>query len=224
MADVFLVEARERVDDAFGGLGAAHVPGGNEFLAVGVGVGEEDNALVEDAECLGIGAAGEIPQRLDELVGAERFGGVEAAVDPDDGATLGGEAAGLGFGETLGAREALGNRAVVPELREVGGGGADDHPLGAAFLGFADIDKAEAVGCGGEFFEIRLGLGVGGEVVVVADGEAEMGARSREFGGGRSAGESEGRGEEGEGGRDEAEGAEHGGEEGRGRGPGREKD
>ena len=86
VADVFLVEARERVDDAFGGFGAAQIPRGNEFLAVGVGVGEEDNALVEDAECLGIGAAGEIPQRLDELVGADGLGGVEAAVDPDDGA------------------------------------------------------------------------------------------------------------------------------------------
>ena len=161
MADVFLVEAREGIDDAFSGLGAAHIPRGNEFLAVGVGVGEEDNALVEDAECLGIGAAGEIPQRLDELVGAERFGGVEAAVDPDDGATLGGEGAGPGFGETLGAREALRDGAVVFELREIGGRGADDHPLSPTFLGFADIDEAEAVGCGGEFFEIRLGLRVG---------------------------------------------------------------
>ena len=182
-------------------------------------MGEEDDALVEDAERLGVGAAGEIPERLDELVGTEGFGGVEAAVDPDDGAAFGGEGAGLVLGETLGAREALGDGAVVLELREVGGGGADDHPLGATFLGFSDIDEAEAIGGGGECFEIRLGLRVGRQVVVVADGEAEMLLRRGE-GRGRSAGESEGRGEEGEGGRDEAEGAEHSDEEGTGTGKG----
>ena len=105
------------------------------------------------------------------------------------------------------------------ELREVGRRGADDHPLGAAFLSFADIDEPEAVGCGGELFEIRLGLGVGGEVVVVADGEAEMLLRGGE-GSSRGVG-GDGRGEEGEGGRDEAEGAEHGGEEGTGTGTGK---
>ncbi len=209
VADVFLVEAREGIDDALGGLGAAHIPRGNEFLAVGIRVREEDDALVEDAERLGIGAAGELPEGLDELVGADGLGGVEAAVDPDDGTAFGGEGAGVGFGEAFGAGEALGDGAIVVELREVRGGGADDHPLRAAFGGAADVDQADAVGRGGEFFEVGFRLRVGGEVVIVTDREAEVGFRSGELGGGRGGGGAQEAEEEGQWTEDGGQRAEH---------------
>jgi hypothetical protein len=144
--------------------------------------------LVEDAERLGIVAAGELPQRLDQLVRADGLGGVQAAVDPDHGAALGGEGAGLGLVDVLGAGEPLGDFAQAIEFREVGGRRADDHPLGAALLGAAHVDEPHAVGFGGELPEIRLGLHVGREVVVVADGEAEVGLRRRELGGADRAG------------------------------------
>ena len=69
--------------------------------------------------------------------------------------------------------------ARMIEFREVGGRGADNHPLGAALLGATYVDEFQTVGLA-EFLA-RLGLGVGREVVVIADGE--MVTRRSEFGG-----------------------------------------
>jgi len=52
--------------------------------------------------------------------------------------------------------------------------GDDEHPLGAAFLGAPHVHQPHAVGLGGEFFEIRLGLRVGGQMVIIANRETEM--------------------------------------------------
>src|SRR6185503_10465624 len=48
-------------------------------------------------------------------------------------------------------------------------------------LRLADADEAHAVGLGGEFLEVRLGLRVIRELVVVADGETEVLLRRGDF-------------------------------------------
>ncbi len=51
--------------------------------------------------------------------------------------------------------------------------GDDGHVLAAVFGGRADVDELHAVGFFGEGLPVRGELGVVGEVVVVADVEAE---------------------------------------------------
>jgi len=131
-------------------------------------------------------------------MGADGFGGVEAAVDPDDGFAFGGEGAGFGFGEIFGAGEAPGDVLVAGEFGEVSRGRDDHHVLGAILLGFADVDEAQAIGLGGEFLEVGFGLFVGGEVVVIPDGEAVVILGAREFLGGQRDGHEGKSGEQGE--------------------------
>ena len=84
VADVLLVEARQARGAALQRIRIPHVPVGDEIVAVGVGVDEEDDALVEESHRLGVGAADHLVDHLGELLRAERFGRVQAAVDPDD--------------------------------------------------------------------------------------------------------------------------------------------
>jgi len=95
--------------------------------------------------------------------------------------SLGGELFRLLGREPLGAGEAAGDGFVAVEIAEILRRGRDDHPLRAALLGPAHIHEAETVGLAGEFFEIRLGLRVVGQVVVVADREAEVLFRRGQF-------------------------------------------
>ena len=83
----------------------AHVPVGDELHAVGIGEDAEGDVVVEEAEGFGVGEGVELVDGLDELLGADSFGGVEAAVDPDDGAAFFGEGVGLVIGEIFGVGE-----------------------------------------------------------------------------------------------------------------------
>ena len=99
VADVLGVEPRQLVHAALarlferrvGILGAAHVPVGDEVLAVGVGLDVELDGVVEEAHGLRVGAADHLVDLLHELLRADGLGGVEAAVDPDDGLAVAGE-------------------------------------------------------------------------------------------------------------------------------------
>ena len=59
------------------------------------------------------------------------------------------------------------------ELRDVFGRGDDGHVLTATFGGGADVDELHAVGLFGEGLPVGGELDVVGEMVVVADVEAE---------------------------------------------------
>ena len=146
VAGVFFVEAGSAVHDAFFGDGFAHVPFADEVVAIGIGMDAENDDVLEDAHRLGVSAARELPNGLDELVGADGFGGMETAVDPDDGFAFGGEGAGLFFGEAFGAGESLGDALVLGEVGEVLGGRDDHHVLGTIFFGFTDVDEAQPIG------------------------------------------------------------------------------
>ena len=98
VAGVFFVQTRGTVHDAFFGDGFAHVPLADEVVAIGIGMDAENDDVLKDAHGFGVGSAGELPDGLDELVGADGFGGMETAIDPDDGFAFGGEGTSLFFG------------------------------------------------------------------------------------------------------------------------------
>ena len=56
----------------------------HQLHAVRVRVHRQDDEVVQEAHRLGVGAADQLIDRLDQLVRAEHFGRVQAAVDPDD--------------------------------------------------------------------------------------------------------------------------------------------
>ena len=111
--DVLLVEPGEIRHAALEGIFFAHVPVGDEFLAVGVGEDAEDDVVVEDAESFGVVAADELVDGLHQLLGADGFGGVEAAVDPDHGFAGLGDVMGLGLGDAFGEGEAPGDVLIL---------------------------------------------------------------------------------------------------------------
>ena len=148
VTDVFVVEARECLEGALGDVFFAHVPVGDELDTVGIRDGHEQDHVVEETHGFRIGAAGHLVNHLGERLGVHRLGGVEAAVDPDDGFAFFGEFLRFVVGEALGAGEAHGDVAVVFELLVILGRGDDRHVLRAAFGGVADADDLQAITLG----------------------------------------------------------------------------
>ena len=117
--------------------------------------------------------AGELVDGLDQLLRAEHFGGVQAAVDPDHRLAFLGERARRVVGEALGLRQAARDLLVAIELLEVLGRGDDRHQLIAALGGLADRLDDHAIGFGIELLHVLGELGVVREHVVGADVVAE---------------------------------------------------
>jgi len=65
VSGVLLIEAGRAGHDAFFGDGFAHVPFADEVVAVGIGVGTEDDDVVEDAQGFRVVTAGELPDGFD---------------------------------------------------------------------------------------------------------------------------------------------------------------
>ena len=127
----------------------AHVPVGDEIVAVRIRVHEQDDDVVQNPHRLVVGAADHLVDHLAELLRAERFGGVQAAVDPDDGLALFRERAGLVVGQALGEREPARDLLVAREVLVVLGRRHDRHQLVAALGGLADRLQHHAVGLAG---------------------------------------------------------------------------
>ena len=83
----------------------AHVPVRHQLHAVGIDQRAEDDDVVQDPQRLRIGLRVQPVDRLDQLLRAEHFGRVQAAVDPDDGLAVARELTRLLVGQTLGERE-----------------------------------------------------------------------------------------------------------------------
>ncbi len=181
VADVFVVEAGQVVEAAqrlhlqrrVGAFGPAHVPVGDELLAVGIGLDIELDAIVEQAHGLGVGTADHLVDHFHELLRTDGFGGVQAAIDPDHGLTLARQRVGLGLADTFGQGELAGDLAVMVQVADIRRRRNDGHVLAPAFGGGADIHQLHAIGFSGQLFPIGFQLGVIGHLVIVADVEAE---------------------------------------------------
>ena len=76
----------------------------------------EDHEIVQEPGRLGIGARDELIDRLDQLVGAEDLGRVQAAVEPDNALALLRQCSSLLVGQTLGQRQPAGDFLVSLDL------------------------------------------------------------------------------------------------------------
>jgi hypothetical protein len=93
--------------------------------------------------------------------------------------TIGRERTGLHIADTFCSRQRAGNFLVAGKRLQIPGRGDEHHPLRPSILGPAHVDQSYAVGLGGEFLEVRLGLRVGREMIIIPDGETEVLPRRR---------------------------------------------
>ncbi len=183
VADVLGVESRQAVHGALERVLLAHVPVGDQFLAVGVGLHVEHDDVVEEAHGLFVGAAHHLVDPLHELLRAHGFGGVQSAIDPHDGLAFLGERARFLLADAFGMRQFAGDFLVARELLHVLGRGDDGHPLVAAFFGLADALELHARAFGRELFPVGFQLGVVGDLVIVAEIEPKRFLWRGNFGG-----------------------------------------
>jgi len=82
---VLLVQHRNAARGALLRDGIPHVPVGHQFHPVRIRVHGQDDHVVENSHRLFVGAAHQLVDRFHQLLCAQHFGGVQAAVDPDHG-------------------------------------------------------------------------------------------------------------------------------------------
>ena len=112
---------------------------GTSSMPSGLRVHDEHDHVVEDAHRLLVGAADQLVDRLDQLLRAEHFGGVQAAVDPHDRLAFPRQRLRLVVGQAVGERELAARSPCTREqLREILGRRDDRHELRTAFLRLAD--------------------------------------------------------------------------------------
>ena len=167
-----------------------HVPIGHELHAVGIRVRHENDAVVQDALRLGVGPARELPERLDELLRAQHFGGVQSAVDPDDDLAFARQARAVAESTPSRLRESARDVLVAREIAVIGRARDDRHDLRTSLFRHADGVEHDAVALAGHLREVLMQLGVVRQHVVGADlvPEERFGrgdARLRIGGGGR---------------------------------------
>ena len=174
VADVLLVEARQPRGAALERIGIPHVPVSDEIVAVGIGVDEKDDALVQEPHRLAIRSADHLVDHLGELLRAERLGRVQSAVDPDDRLAFPRQPARLVLRDALGKRQPARDVAILREILVVGWRGDDRHELRPALGRLADFLQHHAVRLGVELPPVGGNLRVIGEPIVVAETEAEL--------------------------------------------------
>ena len=174
MPDVLLVESGDSPAPALGGLRHPHVPVRYQLHAVGVGVHRQQDDVIQEPQRFPIVAAEHLVDGFHQLVGTEDLRGVQSAVDPDDGLALLGQGAGVVIRQPLGEGQPPGNVLVPGEVPVVFRRRDDGHEMGASFGGPADLLEHHARRLALELAPVCFQLGVVGEVIVVADVEAEL--------------------------------------------------
>ena len=165
--DVLLVEARD-VHVALLRVGFLHVPVGHKLHAVRIRMHEHDHDVVQDAQRLLIGAGEHLVVGLDQLIGAEDFGRMQSAVNPDHRLSFLGERLGLSFAD-FGVGELLGDLAEPGELLDVLRARHDHRQLRASFSGHPHRVEFRARRFLGNLLPIAHELGVVRQPVIVAD-------------------------------------------------------
>ena len=155
VADVFLPKARDVLKRALGGLGLAHIPVGNQLHAVRVGMGGQNDNVVQDAHGFRIVARYHFVDELHQLMSAQYFAGVQSAIDPHHGLAFVRQCARLIVGESFGEREPAGDFFVAGQVLLILGRSEDDHPFRAAFFTFSDLDQLHTVGFGSQLLPPR---------------------------------------------------------------------
>ncbi|MNN67146.1 hypothetical protein D3C81_1827650 [compost metagenome] len=134
---------------------------------------QQHDGVVQNAPRFSIITTGKLPHRFDQLMCAHGFVGVQATVDPHHRPALRGQRTRCRVAITR-TRQTLGNAAIFLQSRQVGRRGSDQHQLRATFGGLAQLDQLETIRRGRNLAEIRLGLRVIGEHVVIANIESKM--------------------------------------------------
>ena len=179
--DVLLVEAREPGETALLRRRLAHVPFGDQVVAVRVRVRAQHDDVVQESQRLRVGSADQHVDRLGDLLRTDGLGRVQAAVEPHHGFALGGQRARLLVGQPLGQREPSGDRLVARQSLVVLGRRDDGHVLGASLGRPADVLQHHAVRFPIEPLPVIADLLVRRDVVVVAQVEAEELLRRRDL-------------------------------------------
>ena len=113
---VFVVEARNICDRTLCGVGCSHIPVRHQLHAIGIHEAVENNDIIQETHCLGIGAVHELINIFDKLLRAEHFRGVQSAIDPHDGFSFSSQRSGLVFVQTLCRRKASGDFFVSRKI------------------------------------------------------------------------------------------------------------
>ena len=113
---VFVVETRNICDRTLCGVGRFHIPVRHQLHAIGIHEAVENNDVIQETHCLGIGAVHELINIFDKLLRAEHFRGVQPAIDPHDGFSFSSQRSALVFVQTLGRRQAPGDFFVSRKI------------------------------------------------------------------------------------------------------------
>ena len=134
--------------------------------------GEQDH-VVQEPHRLRVVPAHHVVDKAHELRRAEHLGGVQAAVDPHDRLALGRERVGLIVGQTFRVCEPLRRFLVAREVLQIVRGGDDRHQLGTALGRVPDGVQHHAGGLPRELLPVCEQLGVGRQLVIGAEVEAQ---------------------------------------------------
>ncbi len=174
VADVLLVQPRHAGETALLRHRAPHVPVGDEIVAVRVGVHEQHDDVVQQAQRLVVVAAHHLVDHLAELLRAERLGGVQPSVDPDDGLPFFRERARLGLREAFSEREAARDLLETRQAPVILRRRHDRHVVRPPLRGLADLLQHHAIGLTIELLPVGRDLLVVGQEVVVAEVVSEL--------------------------------------------------
>ncbi len=169
MTDVFLVEIRQRADL----VGCTHIlpiPCDHFVLTVRIERRPQHQDHVIENRVYRRIALGrnQLVAKQDGLLSTGDFGGVQAAVDVDDGLAFARQRLGLFVGETPALGQAARDVLIFVKLRQIPRRGDDGNLPIQATRGLADRNDLDAIGSRRQFVEVVARFVVVGEVEIVA--------------------------------------------------------
>ena len=150
-------------------VGLLHVPVRHQLHAVRIRVRHENDAVVQNPHRFVVGTAGELIERFDELLGAQHFGCMQAAVDPEHHFAFLRQLGRFRRVEIAGHSQAIRDLFVSRQIFQVRRRRHDRHNLRPSFFSQPDRVEDHAVTLLRNGREEGVQLGVVGELVVGAD-------------------------------------------------------
>ena len=160
----------------------AHVPVRQKVMPVGVGMGSENDHLIQDPHrfCVGLGI--DPVHELHELLRAQQLRSVQAPIDPHHRLAFRSEGAGLRVRHPFGRGQRAGDLFVAVQVPVVLRRGDDRHQLRTPFLGHPDRVQHHAVRLGRQLLPVGHELPIRGQEIVRPQRLAELGLRRRDPG------------------------------------------